>query len=121
MQWLTQLIVLTAVYPWLYIFGLYITWGSAWSTLGYIPRPSRDDPKDISTIASLYSGTALIGQLLVVALAILILALIAQGLIMGRKQPRRYAKLWGMAILFWVSATLLLFWDPLKAWSWLLD
>ncbi len=121
MQWLARITALTALYPWLCALGIYLTWGMAWLTLGKPPRPALDDPKTITFIAFPYSVVDFMLSMLPIALMVLLLALLAQGILKGRKQPRRYGRIWGMAILLWGTALALLFWDPLGAFNWFLD
>jgi hypothetical protein len=123
MELLRELTVFMAIYPWIYNLGLYISWGIAWLELGARPRPGLDDPQYLRTLDLPREIMNWLGQLMLVAFAVLILSLVIQGtlLIWQKRSLRLYKKLWIMATSLWLSAILFLLWDPLKVWYWFLD
>jgi hypothetical protein len=123
MSELKKLVVLGSIYPWLPLASLYVTWLVAWFSLGAPPRPSWDDPKDVALIGlpSLITNILLAGTPFVLLFTLFCLLLL--GFLLGQRKSlgRRYLNLWGLAILLWGGAFLLLLWDPLRVWYWYLD
>jgi len=98
--------------------SIYFTWLVAWLTLGHPPRPSLDDPRQISPIVNI---VYFIAVLFLVSLPVsVITGPIVQLIDAGRSLPIRvtYA-----TISFFVSvgAILLLRWDPLDVVYWYMD
>lgn len=52
-QFISPLTRLAYAYPVLMLASLYTTWLVAWAVLGHPPRPSLDDPKNISTLVDI--------------------------------------------------------------------
>ena len=100
------------------IASVYFVWLVAWLTLGYPPRPSLDDPSQISpTVSAVY----FISGLFLVSLPVSVIAgPIVQLIAAGRSLPIRgtYAVI---SVAVSVGAILLLRWDPLDVVYWYMD
>lgn len=108
-------------YPVLLIAAIYSTWLIAWGVLGHSPRPSLDDPKQISRWVDL---PYYISMALVVGFPAAIFVGIAATIWFGRiKQLRRIVVL-GLVLsllAMWAATILLLRWDPLLVGQWYMD
>ncbi|MFM7423776.1 MAG: hypothetical protein ACKO7W_02030 [Elainella sp.] len=120
---LKKLAVLGSIYPWLFHASLYATWLVAWWSLGAPPRPSWDDPANIGAIGlpSLITGLLFAGAPLALLITLSCLLLLGFLLFRRKRLDFRYLNLWGLVILLWGAAILLLVWDPLRVWYWYLD
>ena len=113
--------IYTLGYPVALVAGFFVTWFSARGSLGYWPRPSLDDPKQIGGWFDVpYTIT---GILLIPGLVAFILGLGALAYQAYRRPLERAHLLTTLAVsvLLMIAADLYLRWDPLRIGDWFMD
>ena len=117
---LRRFAVASLLWPVLVVVLLYGEWLIATWSLGHVPRPSMDDPKDIagSSWMGPITGLAILGAV-PAALAALVLNTIAIEL----HQPtiRRGLLRLGAVMMSWAVLVALVYWDPGHVLMWWFD
>jgi hypothetical protein len=121
-----RLVVLGSVYPFALLASMYHMWIAGRYALGWWPRPSLDDPKDITgawyELASAVFGLLFAGALPAMAgtMAFGVLALTE----MPSSAPRRPAdvvRFVVVPIVIWAAAVAVVHWDPARVLYWYMD
>lgn len=117
--WFSKLAIAVWCYPLLLIAILYLTWLSAWFSLGHRPRPSLDDPTEINAgVTAIYTmaGIVLVGF----PAAALIGTITQLFFVKSRSWSRRLAASI-LLIVFWSAVVMFLRWDPFSVMMWYMD
>jgi hypothetical protein len=111
-------ILVTWLYPFLLVGGMYGAWFSAWITLGHRPRPSLDDPKSIGMFVDLACSAAAI---LLIGFPAFVLAGLALQLADVNREI--WKRLFNCVFLsgLWYAAIMFLRWDPFDVVLWIFD
>ncbi len=124
LQWSAFLSLLLPLYPVLSIVVLYATWILAWIAIGHPPRPSIDDPGNISAIALPYKLTDLLisGIIPIFILNVVLLGarLLYDLLVLG-KPSRSWVRILAIAVALWAVNILILVGSPFDVFYWYLD
>lgn len=108
-------------FPFVLPLAFYLTWLAGRVTLGYWPRPSLDDPKDIGIWVSIpHTLTNLLLMFGFPVFAVIILALLCRALC-DQSRRNRLLLISGFSSACMVAAIMFLRWDPLRVAEWFMD
>ena len=107
-------------YPAVLPLAFFLTWVTGRLSLGYWPRPSLDDPKDIAWLDIPYVTT---GILLVVGLPIFLVANVGilQLAFINQRQRWRLIPVSILSLGLMAGSIALIRWDPLDVVTWYMD
>jgi hypothetical protein len=117
---LRALAFVSLLFPFLIAAALYGEWLLAWSALGHPPRPSLDDPKDISGSSWMHGITAIVLMGAVPA-ALGAVALTVAHIAVNRPSVARAAVRIVVIVGTWLALFGLLRWDPGLVVYWWMD
>ncbi len=111
-----------AAYPVGLLTSIYVTWLTAWLSLGHPPRPSQDDPASINTpVLLMYAFAFWLFVLWLPALLLCVGFVIAEAVRVTRHRLGMVGILAGMAILIWSALFLVINVDPGRVIDWFGD
>ncbi len=114
-------VAVTWCYPFSLVMGFYATWLAAWMVLGHPPRPSIDDPMQISGWVDV---PYVVTEILLVGFPIAVIGGVAATFRHARVRHLSRPASLGWALLLaeiWCGVILVFRFDPMHVVNWLLD
>jgi hypothetical protein len=118
-KWLTVLRRTALTFPVLTLLALYGQWFLSWAVLGHPPRPSLDDPKDITGANWMHPITGILLMTYFPA-GVMAFALNVAHTVFHQPMRRRILS-WTVFFVLWLGAIALLIRDPGKVLYWWFD